>query len=576
MSTIELLEPADTAGSPRTLADLRRRILADADLPPARRADIASALNTLAKALGQPLDAIPAEPAALRARLDGATSAQMGHRPGRWRNIRSLVSAALARVGRIRLPARLDLAPAPAWEALLKKPLPRDARFRLGRFARYCTAQGIDPAEVDDAVLARFRADLETGSLVADPARAQREAALRWNLAAAAHPDWPQQRLTVPDHRLYYTPDWTAYPPGLLADIEAWLGFQQRDGLDDLLSDAVPVRRVRPTTLRNRRAGLRLYLGALVLSGEDPRTMVDLRSVVLPARARIALGFFLQRAGNTPSHHTAQIARLAFGIARHWARLDPTDLERLRIMARKLTPPKRGMTARNAARLRPFDNESVRDRLLDLPARLCDEAERGVRRLGAPNVALARLWQTAVLIEIELAVPLRMANLAGLRIGTHLVRLPGGGLVLVLDGEEVKNGLPLEVALPAGAAAMVTRYIERYRPLLGAAGSDWLFPGRTPGRRKSHDGVRDQITKTLAERCGVAMHPHLFRHLAGKLILDQDPKAHGLVQRVLGHKHLGTTMGFYTGLETARAVRHYQEIVQGGGPQPRRDQRGRR
>jgi integrase len=149
-------------------------------------------------------------------------------------------------------------------------------------------------------------------------------------------------------------------------------------------------------------------------------------------------------------------------------------------------------------------------------------------------------------------------------------------MVLVLDEAEVKNGLPLEVALPAGAAAMVTRYIERYRPLLGAAGSDWLFPGRTPARRKSHDAVRDQITKVLAERCGVAMHPHLFRHLAGKLILDHDPKAHGLVQRVLGHKHLSTTMGFYTGLETARAVQHYQAIVQGGGSKPQRDKRGRR
>jgi integrase len=576
MSTTELLEPAGIASSSQTLADLRRHILADEGLPPRRRADIASALNALAKALGHPLDAIPAEPAALRARLDGVTSAQMGHRPGRWRNIRSLVSAALARVGCIRLPARLDLPPAPAWQVLLTKPLPCDALYRLGRFGRYCTSQGVDPTAVDDAVLARFRADLETGSLVADPARAQRETALHWNRAAAAHPDWPQQRLTLPDHRLYYTPDWSTYPASLLADIEAWLAFQQRDGLGDLLSEAVPGRRVRPTTLRNRRASLRLYLGALVLSGEDPQTMVDLRSVVLPARARIALEFFLQRAGNKPSHYTAQIARLAFGIARHWARLDPADLERLRLMTRKLTPPKRGMTARNAARLRPFDDESVRDRLLDLPAQLCNEVERGVRRLGAPNVALARLWQTAVLIEIELAVPLRLANLAGLRIGTHLLRLLGGGLLLVLSEEEVKNGLPFEVPLPASTAAMISRYIERYRPLLGAAGSDWLFPGRTPGRRKSHDGVRDQITKILAERCGVAMHPHLFRHLAGKLILDQDPKAHGLVQRVLGHKHISTTMGFYTGLETARAVQHYQAIVQGGGPKPKRNKPGRR
>jgi hypothetical protein len=39
---------------------------------------------------------------------------------------------------------------------------------------------------------------------------------------------------------------------------------------------------------------------------------------------------------------------------------------------------------------------------------------------------------------------------------------------------------------------------------------------------------------------------------------------------------ISTTMGFYTGLETARAVQHYQAIVQGGGPQLQRSKRGRR
>jgi integrase len=126
----------------------------------------------------------------------------------------------------------------------------------------------------------------------------------------------------------------------------------------------------------------------------------------------------------------------------------------------------------------------------------------------------------------------------------------------------VKNGEPLEVALPAGAAAMVGRYLDRHRPVLGGgAGADWLFPGRTPGRPKSHDALRAQISGVLAERCGLAMHPHLFRHLAALLILRRDPSAHGQAQRVLGHRQLATTMGFYTGLETTRALEHYRDLV---------------
>jgi hypothetical protein len=275
-------------------------------------------------------------------------------------------------------------------------------------------------------VLARFRAALERGSLVANPARSQRETARQWNRAAAAHPDWPQQHLGEPDHRLYYTPAWTTYPPSLLLDVETWLASLRGADLQDLLSDTAPSRPLRPVTVQGRHATLRLYLGALVLRGEDPASMLDLRSVVTPARVRVALEFFLKRSGSKPGHHAAQIARLALGIARHWAGLAEANLQRLRNMTRKVTPPRRGMTPRNQARLRPFHDEAILGRLLALPSDLCREVERHEQRLGAPNAALARQWQTAVLIEILLLVPMRMANLAGLRIGAHLIRPPEG------------------------------------------------------------------------------------------------------------------------------------------------------
>jgi hypothetical protein len=132
MTTITLRKQPAAGASCETLAALRTHILDDQGLPPGRRRDIASALSSLAKAVGRPLDIISAEPATLRSLLGGMTAAQMGHRPGRWRNIRSLVSAALARTGQIQVPTRLDLPPSPAWAALLDKPLPRDAACRLG------------------------------------------------------------------------------------------------------------------------------------------------------------------------------------------------------------------------------------------------------------------------------------------------------------------------------------------------------------------------------------------------------------------------------------------------------------
>lgn len=561
MSTSPLLGPAAPPASTGTLAQLRAQILADTTLPPRRQRDIASALQSLAKGLGRPLDTLPAEPAALRALLHKVTAAQMGYQPSRWRNLRSLVGAALARTGQITVPARLDRPPSPAWAALLAQLVSLDTRCRMGRLARYCTGQGIAPEQVNDTVLADFRAALERGSLVADPARCQREAAMQWNRAAAAHPTWPPQRLTVPDHRLYYSPPWSSYPPSLLQDVEAWRAALCGGDGADIWAEGAATRPLRPKTVHSRQVVLRLYLGALVLRGEDPAALVDLRTAVTPARVRRALEFFLERSGQKPTHHTAQVARLVLGIARHWAQLPEADLATLRRMASRVTPPKQGMAPRNQARLRPLQDAAVQDRIFALPTDLCHEVAQRERQLGGPNVTLARQWQTALLVELLLVVPMRMANLAGLRIGTHLIRTPQGALFLVLAGEEVKNGQPLECQLPAATTQMIDRYVAQYRPLLGEAGADWLFPGRQPGRPKSQDALRDQITQVLAERCGVAMHPHLFRHLAAMLTLQREPAAYGSVQRILGHRQLSTTTSFYTGLETPRALQHYHQTV---------------
>jgi site-specific recombinase XerD len=57
------------------------------------------------------------------------------------------------------------------------------------------------------------------------------------------------------------------------------------------------------------------------------------------------------------------------------------------------------------------------------------------------------------------------------------------------------------------------------------------------------------------------VHPHLFRHIGAKLFLDDNPGAYEVVRRVLGHRAIATTTNFYTGLETAAAVRHFDATI---------------
>jgi hypothetical protein len=133
----------------------------------------------------------------------------VGLKPGRWRNVQSLVSAALAHVSIVLVQGRICEAPAPEWLAVLQLLDPGAGRhFHLWRFARYCSQMGIVPGAVTDPVIAKYQDDLTTRSLVSEPERAAREVARSWNEAADAHSTWPQQRLTVPDNRNTYAPSW--------------------------------------------------------------------------------------------------------------------------------------------------------------------------------------------------------------------------------------------------------------------------------------------------------------------------------------------------------------------------------
>jgi len=515
---------------------------------------MASALASLAKALGQPAEAIPASPTILRERLKGLTPAMVGMTTGRWRNIRSLVDWALDHAGLVVVPARSHEKPAAAWQEILTLLGGGPGKhFFLWRFARWSSRMGIAPSDVTDAVIARYEADLIERSLAVDPMRTPREVARFWNETSASQPGWPQQRLAVPDNRPTRAPGWDAYPQSLVRDVEAWCAAL---GDTDPFTACAP-KPLKPTSIETRRKQLRSYLGALVEQGIDPRELVDLASVVTPARARFALRVFWERAGKKPTHHTYQLASLALMIARHWANLSKEDVSSIAEMARKVRPPTTALSGRNMARLRQLEDPVKLQALIELPSALVAEATR----LGRGSKHAALTIQTAVLVELLLQVPMRMANLRCLRIGLHLRRGQKGAITISVPADDVKNGIAIDAKLSGQTAALLGLYLDTYRPQLAEGDSDCLFPGERPGTPKTAQGLRDQIQTVLADRVGITFNPHSFRQLAAYIMLNAHPGAHGMVQRVLGHKSLHSTMAFYSGLETPAALEHYDGLI---------------
>ena len=539
---------------PATIAELRAVLLADTALPATRQRDMVSALNALAKAFGKPAELIPTQPALLRPQLERLTPAMVGLKPGRWRNVQSLLGTALAHAGIVAIQGRLRTKPSPEWTAILAL-LPYDAgrHFHLWRFARWCTGKTLAPDAVTDATLETYRVELQTGSLVSEPDRAVREVARFWNEAATTYPTWPQQRLTVPDNRRNYAPDWSIYPASLRADADAWCaGLGDNDPFADRAF--IPLK---PASVESRRKHLRVYLATLLQRGIDPAELTDLAAAVQPDRAARALRVFWDRAGKKATTYTYQIAALVLMIARHWANLPPDAIDKLAAMARQLRPEPAGLAGRNLSRLLQFSDPKKLEAMLLLPQKLARQA----MALGAPSPHSALVMQTAVAIEILLNVPLRFGNLRSLRIGVHLVRRPGGTMTCTIEPDEVKNGSALNATLSGPVVDLIARYIDIYRPLLVTVQSDFLFPGQTAGRPKSDPGMRVQLQHAIADHIGIEFNPHGFRHLAAYMILRENPGAHGQVQRVLGHKSLASTMSYYCGLEAAGAIAAYDALL---------------
>ncbi|MDB5416473.1 MAG: hypothetical protein JWR10_4808 [Rubritepida sp.] len=543
------------------LAALAKRLSTFTEISSARLREMRSALNTIAKGFGLPLDMVPADPVQLRALLYGLTPAMAGVSHDRWVNSRSLLCNVLGHYDARFLPSRFKGAPAPAWGGLLALLGPdKGMRFELARFARYCTRYSLLPVGVTDQVIATYLDDLMHHSLVNDPARAARDVARFWNAAAKAYSAWPQQHLTVADNLVRRSLPWEAYPASMQVDAEAWVAWRQntdpsQDRDDD--DDEDERKLIRPATAEGDMKNLRIYLGALVEAGIDPAVLVDLRAAFTISNIKAVRRVIRARTSQERSSYLTKFVAMTKVIGRHYLKLPPEFVKRIIVIAKSVQPTNDGMTEKNKTRMRPFEDRQVLKQLIRLPLKIRDE----VLRAGKPTKRLAQQLQAAVAINILLVNPLRIRNLAELRIGQSLIAQRDGSFAISLRPGEVKNSVAIESGLTNSTADMIHLYIGKYRPLLGAPGTDWLFPGQKAGCHKTFDGLRDQVQKAAAKRAGVLINPHLFRHLMAFITLTAKLGDYASVARALGHKSTATAFRYYTGLETKAFYREYVAIV---------------
>lgn len=540
-----------------TMADLIDLVEADTGLDPVRRRNLASSVRRFCAVLGYAPNEATAAFWFFRERIKTFAPAAEGMTRKRWQTIKSDVGAALRHAGVSPKAPKPRRDYAPEWRAL-KDALAAAGRvgWGLSRLARYAEARGIAPTDVDDLVMAGFHETIRRESFKTNPDHHHRSTCRLWNDTADLLPHLELRKVTLPNYRERYTPDWDALPESFRAEAEAWLTRMSEEG--DLLDERAPARPLRPASIKTYRYILRQIAAGFVGSGRPITSITSLACIVEVDAAKAILKWRLDRNGGETSSAIASIAHVLVLVAETAVGADPAEVARLRSIRRRLAVPHRGMRPRPKATLRPLAEPRNIEQILMLPERILAELRK--KRTLTRRDALR--MQSAVMLELLLMRPIRRKNLAALRLGVHVIRT-GGVTRIVIEAEDVKNGIDLEYPLPKESADLLAYYVEKLLPMLGPNPEGFLFPGARPGRSKSGEQLARQFTKLILEETGIHLYPHVMRHFAASLYLRDRPGEYETVRRVLAHKSLTTTTRSYIGMEDEAAVRRYDEHVLG-------------
>jgi integrase len=351
--------------------------------------------------------------------------------------------------------------------------------------------------------------------------------------------------------------DWTQLTQSFQEDVEShidWCG-----GTDVFAADARS-RALAPRTLKLRRNQIHAAITALIESGVKPSAIRSLADLVTPEHFKRILRQRFKAAGGDENAFNRDLAEVLVQIGREWVKLKPSELDELKRLTSKVPMPKPGLTPKNKAALRQFDDPAVLQRLAGLPKRLWAE----VKREEKPNFRTLAAAQAALGIAMLTYMPLRPGNLAELTFDVHLFlrEEPRAISSLELSAGEVKNK-ETDVAfdIPPPVVKLLIEYRDRIAPKVIGHRPERVFVN-ADGTPKSQATVAWLIRTYLARRAGIVLTPHQFRHLGAKNILDAEPGNFEGVRQLLTHKNLRTTANFYAGIDTRRAGRHHQRLIE--------------
>jgi integrase/recombinase XerD len=211
---------------------------------------------------------------------------------------------------------------------------------------------------------------------------------------------------------------------------------------------------------------------------------------------------------------------------------------------------------RYEARPRPKYHRIVSaERLLKLGL---DLIRRGETSKQLTLLARARLVRDGLMIALLALCPIRLRNLAELRIGRQL-RLIGARWWIILESAETKSARPDERPIPEILAEAIHRWIGQWRTLFHPC-DDAFWPS-IKGGSLAYTYVGHIVTEVTRRELGVPVNPHLFRDCAVYTVATTAGDRMGIASGLLQHTDERTVEKHYNKGATFSAVGRYQQIV---------------
>ncbi|WP_198031985.1 site-specific integrase [Bradyrhizobium sp. Ec3.3] len=540
-----------------TFGHVLERLAADPALSPTRRRDLRSAITTYAKLTDRAPNSITLDFGEIRETFDRIVPAAAKVSRKRWANLRSDLLTAIGASGLRPILRTSKLPLDPAWTDLYSRITRPKARNGLSRFVRWATLRRIFPEAVDGHTIEQFVADLDRYTLIRDFRWQHRSLVSIWNSLADLQPDLKLKRVVLPPTKK--TPKWVrwdALPPQFQADVGRYFEWC---AVTDPLDATSRKRALAPLTRELRRNHIRSAATDAIAAGIDVATLTSLALLVEVPTVTALVRHRWQVDGRKLSLYASNALVTLITIASEWVKAPPDQIAALKTLLSKVATAQIGMTEKNSALLRKFDDPRLLLKLVELPDRLWRNAQRNSAR--SPRRAFVDL-QTALAIDLLLHMPVRIENLWSLdfRKHFHWPQHPRKSVCVAFSSNETKNLQAQDFEIPKSLADRLLLFRNEIAPTFTGSRPDRLFiqPNGAP-RAKSR--VAASIKKATREYLGVVCTPHQFRHLAAKITLKANRGALEQVRQLLGHKNPQTTSRFYAGIDTLAAGRAHADLI---------------